>query len=83
MKIFGFGKDPTPPPAPEPEPVFGLPLRKGIAHVVDGERVFYPYAGTPDEPDDVFHPLPLGKHVVNGVLTWVHDPAAGFEVGAP
>jgi hypothetical protein len=90
MKLFGLERL-LPEAAPKPDPSapperFGVWLRKGTAHVVNGEHVFIPRSGAPDEPDepdDALLELPLGKHVVNGVQTWVRDPAEGLEVGAP
>jgi hypothetical protein len=78
MKFFGGNKAEPAHPKPPPKAKFGVPLRKGVEHVVNGERVFYPYSGAADEPDDVIHELSFGKHVVDGVIAWVHRPP-GFR----
>lgn len=74
-----FSKTRAKPPA-KPAPKFGLWLRKGREHIVNGQRVLHPDTGVPDERDDVFHELPVGKHIVDGCIAWVHDPSAGFKL---
>jgi hypothetical protein len=65
---------PPRPPAPA-----GVYIKPGL-HVIDGKPVAVPPDG---DKDLVFWELPVGKHVIDNVLTWVRQPPMRRFLEAP